>query len=277
MTWPVALFFYILARQQRRAVLANLGALRPGWCWLVRQLAGYRLFVEFALTYLDRIWNLHCGQEIRWELEDYTHLEKQLSEPGGVLLFAIHSGNFDIGASFCSQHFPRPIHLVRLPERSKRLQELRRTELDQLEAEQSGLSVHYANADWNLGIRLYGLLQAGEVVAVQGDRSPESTAALSIEHCDLTFRIPKGPFVLAEIARVPCYPILLRRLGRCRYCVRSARPFHDGKERRNAASIGQAWVALMADFIGTHWDQWFAFEQCVSRDRHGPSKARKCA
>ena len=264
-TWPLTLFFYTLAARQRRAVQANLRALKSDWSWLTLQLASYRVFAEFALAYMDRMWSLHLGQQIEWDAEDYSHLNAQLHVSTGVLLFTTHSGNFDVGATFLSHHFPRPIHVVRLRERSESLHEFREAELKEAAKAHPGLQVHYASDDWNLGIELCRLLRAGEVVAVQGDRAPDAAHAVQFTHEEISYRLPKGPLVLAQIARVPCYPIFVRRLGRCRYCIRTGPPFYDGHEKKTAEEIGAAWVGAMAEFVSQHWAQWFVFEHTVER------------
>jgi predicted LPLAT superfamily acyltransferase len=263
MVWPITVIFFLLATHQRRAVNANLRCLKRRWSWFTLQWATYRVFAEFALTYMDRMWSLHLGRRIRWEAEDCGSVRQQLSCPEGVLLFTVHSGNFDIGATLLSEYFPRPIHVVRRPERSQNLHAFRDAELREATKAHPGLQLHYASDDWNLGIELCRRLASGEVVAVQGDRAPEATPFLELQNNGVIFRVPKGPLVLAQIARVPCYPIFLRRLGSCHYCITSGRAFYDGREKKSAEEIGQAWLAPMTDFVMTHWEQWFVFEKAV--------------
>jgi lauroyl/myristoyl acyltransferase len=265
MTRPFTLAFFILAAPQRRAVLANLRALRPDAGAFKRCWGGYQVFLQFALTYMDRIWSLHLCCPVRWDFQSHLPLLNLLARPGGALLFTIHSGNYDIGAMLFAQYSPRPIHVVRVPERTEALQALRSCEFKAAQDGHPQLQVHYATEDWNLGLQLCRALQNGEVVAVQGDRALSTAQPALIEQDGLVFRLPSGPLSLARAAQVPCYPVFLTRKGRCHYCLQSGPPFYDGTPGRRIDEVGLSWLAVMAPFVREHWDQWFVFESVVRR------------
>jgi predicted LPLAT superfamily acyltransferase len=260
---PVAFVIYLLARPQREAVLANLQALEPAFGPVERWWGGYRVFLEFALTYLDRLWHMHFGHEVTWEIPDKERFEALRATPGGVLVFTIHSGNYDIGASLFAEKFGRPLHTVRVPEQTPELQALREAELRQAEQRHPNLHVHYNVSDSHLGMELCRLLMASEAVAVQGDRVVMGVSALDLTHGGLTFKVPRGPLVLAEIARVPCYPIFLRRLGRLRYAISVGAPFYEGGKRMRTEELGRLWLPILLNHLRHHWDQWFVFEHLV--------------
>lgn len=271
MARPLAMPFYLLAARQRTALSSNLRALHPGLSPLGRWWGGYRVFVQFALTYLDRLWALHFGRPVAWEFQGGEWLQRQLESPGGVLLFTVHSGNYDLGAAFFAQYFPRSIHVIRVAERSRGLQEVRTAEVARSERQSPRLKVHYAADEWNLGLELARLLAAGEVVAVQGDRVLSATPPLQIDLEGIRFTLPRGPLLLAQISRVPCFPILLTRLGRGRYCIHTGPPFHHGKPGARLEEIALAWGTVMADFVRHHWDQWYVFEPVLARPKPPPS------
>ncbi|MDZ4288818.1 MAG: hypothetical protein U0984_12710 [Prosthecobacter sp.] len=262
---PVSFVIYLLAGSQRRAIMANVAALQPTFGRVRRWWAGYQVIKQFALTYLDRLWHMHFGREVAWDIPDLTHFEAMRAVSGGVLIFTIHSGNYDIGASLFAQKLGRTLHIVRVPEQTEELQALRAAELHEAEEKTPNLRVHYNSvAENHLGMELCRLLMAAEAVAVQGDRVVTGVSPIEMKHNDLIFKIPRGPLVLAEIARVPCYPIFLERLGRLRYRIIVGAPFYDGKARVRAEELGRAWLPLMSDYVRRHWDQWFVFEHLVS-------------
>lgn len=265
LTRPVVLVIYLLAGPQRRAVLGNLAALRPDFGPWRRWWAGCQVFLQFALTYLDRLWHLHFRREVRWDIPNLEHFEAMRAHPGGLLIFTVHSGNYDLGATLFAQKFNRTLHLVRVPEQTRELQELRAAELRGVEHQNPLLRVHYNEADSHLGLELCRLLLAGEVVAVQGDRVVNGVSPVAMEHAGVTFLIPRGPLVLAEIARVPAYPIFLQRLGRLHYRIQVGAPFYDGRSKQRADDLGRIWLPILHDFVREHWDQWFVFEPLVSR------------
>lgn len=264
LAYPLSLIAYILAVKPREAIRANLSALIPGKG--SSSLAGFQVFLQFSLTYLDRLWYLHFRRKIDWEIVgegDFENLEKH---PGGALIFTVHSGNYDIGASLFARKFTRPVHTVRMPEASASLQKLRGKELCDEERREPNLHIHYNEPGGHLGIELCRLLLAGEVVCVQGDRvmGDMSPAKASID--GVTYQIPRGPLALAEVTGVPCYPVFLTRKGRLSYRIEIGRPFFEGGRKAKAAEISAAWLPVMHSFLRQHWDQWFVFEPLVTRD-----------
>ncbi len=264
LTHPVVLLIYQLAGPQRRAIRSNLAALHPEFSALRNWWGGYQVIQQFALTYLDRLWHMHFKHEVTWDIPSLDHFETMRATPGGVLIFTIHSGNYDIGATLFSQKFGRMLHIVRIPEQTEELQELRAAELRQVEHENPHLRVHYNKTDSHLGLELCRLLMEGNAVAVQGDRVVTGVSPVEMRLGDLIYKIPRGPLVLAEISRVPAYPIFLQRLSCLKYRIVVGPAFLTGRTRQRADDIGKVWLPIMDDFVRQHWDQWFVFEPLVS-------------
>ena len=265
LTYPVTAVFWLLAVPQREAVRGNLSALLPGKGGSA--LAGYRVFLNFALTYLDRLWYLHFDREVKWDIVGKDEFEKlRRSDTGGALVFTVHSGNYDIGAGLFASKFGRPIHTVRMPEASASLQELREQELRRQESREPFLHIHYNEPNGHLGMELCRKLMAAEVVCVQGDRVMGDVAPTEAHIDGLTYLIPRGPLVLAEVTGVPCYPVFLTRKGRLSYRIEIGHPFHPGGRKLKAAEVCAAWLPVMHDFLLRNWDQWFVFEPLVTRD-----------
>lgn len=264
LTYPITAVFYLLAVPQREAVRSNLNALMPGKG--DSAFAGYRVFLQFALTYLDRLWHLHFEREVEWEIVGEDDFEGLQQAVGGALVFTVHSGNYDIGAGLFARKFGRAIHTVRMPEASASLQKLRQEELRETERRQPHLHVHYNEPGGHLGMELCRKLLAGEVVCVQGDRVMGEVAPVQASIAGVTYQIPRGPLVLAEITGVPCYAVFLSRKSRLSYRIEIGPPFHPGGRKSKAAEVSAAWLPVMHDFLSRHWDQWFVFEPLVTRD-----------
>lgn len=263
---PSALMFYLLLGHQRRVLLHNINALHPHLDAWSRWFMGLSVFRQFALTYLDRLFHLHFHRAIDWELPDLALLEQMQAEPGGVLIFTAHSGNYDIGAALFAEKFGRPVHIVRVPERTEELQAIRAAELQEVERTQSQLRVHYnTTADAHLGLELCRLLQQGDVVAVQGDRVLLDVSSLPFQHAGVQFELPRGPLILAEVTRCPCYPIFLTRTGPCRYRIHITGPFIQRGERLDTRGIATRWLDVLHPFIALNTDQWFVFEPLLTR------------
>lgn len=264
LTYPVTLVIYVLAVPQREAMRQNLSALVPDGSGS-SCLAGYRVLLNFALTYLDRLWHLHFHKEVEWDIDGKARFEELRAYPGGALVFTVHSGNYDIGASLFASKFGRVIHTVRMPEMTSGLQELRERELREQEQKEPFLRIHYNTAGSHLGMELIRLINLGEVVCVQGDRVMGDVAPTYEKIHGLCYEIPRGPLVLAEVTGAPCYPVFLKRLGRLRYGIEIGDPFHAGGSRPKSAQLAPKWVAVMHGFLQRHWDQWFVFEPLVTK------------
>lgn len=261
---PIALLVYALASPQRQAVQANIAGLCPEYGPVERWWAGYQVFLEFALTYLDRLWHMHFHQHVAWDVPHKERFDAMRSLPTGVLIFTIHSGNYDIGAGLFAQKFGRTLHTVRAPEQTPELQALREAELRETEAQNPLLRVHYNHGDNHLGLELCRILHTGEAVAVQGDRVLTGVSPVTMQDEGRCFQIPRGPLVLAEIARVPCYPIFLERLSCMHYRIHVGECFYDGRTKKRADDLGKAWLSIMHQHLQQHWQQWFVFEPMVT-------------
>ena len=268
LTSPITFLFYLFTKPQGHAVRENLRALFPEWgafrCWV----GGFRVFRQFVLTYLDRLLFIHCGRDVEWNVHGMEYFEQLRKEPGGALVFTVHSGNYDIGSSLLAEKLGRKVHTVRAPERSHSLVKIRTIELLAASSQQPLLLFHFNKPGGHLGIDLCRILLDGEIVAVQGDRVVMDVSPLTVVHAGVNYTIPIGPLMLAETTRVPCYPILLSRLGVCRYCIESLKPFYDGETILNRMELAALWIPIMADYLSRNWKQWYVFEKMLEAAPH---------
>ena len=76
-------------------------------------------------------------------------------------------------------------------------------------------------------------------------------------------RLPNGPFVLAQVARVRIYPLFIARSGYRSYQIIVREPITVLRsERDRDDDIDQAvekWCWVLEQLLAEHWDQWFAF------------------
>ena len=98
-----------------------------------------------------------------------------------------------------------------------------------------------------------------QVFADVVDDLAETPARLFGKHV----RLPNGPFVLAQVAQVPIYPLFIARSGYRSYQIIVREPItvlHPERDREHA--IGEAiekWARVLEQLITERWDQWFAF------------------
>lgn len=275
---PLYIAFYssilfLIAAPVRNALMANLEALFPERGWLQRFKDAYRVVWNFSFTVADATRARHGENIIDWELDGIEHLEA-ISESGAILLTA-HMGNYDVAAPLFAQKLSRPFNAVRAPERHAETQAWMEEQL----ATQGNDHYHirYNKNDRLLGLELAQSIGRGEVVAIQGDRVMFDVALFPLdiqpsERSDDTyrFRLPKGPFVLAQVTGAPIHPVFILRTGWRRYRIKALPAFHckaQARDREAGVEIAaRHWVDdILLPVVREHWTQWFVFESAFEK------------
>ena len=175
---------------------------------------------------------------------------------------------YDVAAPLFARRLKRRIHTVRTPDRDPETQEYmkRRREADTSE----WMTIHYNEPGGMLAVELTKLLQEGEFVAIQGDRILFDVSAQEAEFRDgIQWQLPRGPFMLSLVARVPIVPVFIIRLGWRRYRVAAGAPFEwkgDLRDRTGAQDAAVKWWSqCLREAVEQHWYQWFVFERVFHR------------
>ena len=114
-----------------------------------------------------------------------------------------------------------------------------------------------------LSFDLLNALRLGEIVSIQGDRADADLAETRARLFGQDIRLPNGPFVLAQVASVPIYPLFIARSGYRSYQIIVREPFtvpRSGRDRENdiAEAVGK-WCDVLEQLLASRWNQWFAF------------------
>jgi len=269
---PVWTFgFFLVARQQRRAVAGNLRALFPHWSHPRAVCGSFRVFLNFAATYVD---SLRCETgtgAVDWVIEGMPSFDDLASRKEGCLILTAHMGNYDMAAPLFSSKFGRTIHAVRAPEREPELQAIREAELREKERLNPFFRTHYNTAGQMLGIELARLLQEGQVVAVQGDRVVFEVSPMEVEvEPGLMMKLPRGPLFLARATGVTVFPLFIMRDAWRRYRVRVFPPLELPERTRGRVDPAvPVWAGAVLDVVKENWWQWFVFEPVLRRVEGG--------
>lgn len=265
-----ALIVLILAHGQRRAIRKNLKVIWNDLSWAEGYVGVYRVFVNFGWTYIDGI-RTRLGQKVvTWEIDKLEIFEALRTNPGAAIILTTHTGNYDLAAALFSPKFGRNLHTVRAPERSPFLQEIRRKELERDTQRFEHFKVHYNSSESLLGIELARLLMEGQLVAIQSDRVIADVVAIEVplEGGNTKFRLPRGPLLLATLARCPCYPLHIVRDRHRHYriifqeplVVSSNKPGDPVREMDYARAL----AGCLMPFLKEHALQWFVFEEAFT-------------
>lgn len=268
MTRGWTLLFFAIAKEQRRAVAHNLRALHPGWGrWRARR-GAWRVFLNFALTYVDALRCETGTGALDWEVDGLAAFD-ELAAPGpGRIVLTAHMGNYDIAAPVFSGRFGRTLFTVRAPEREAATRAMREGRIRDSEAMYPNFRTLYNTGGGLLGVELARHLREGNLVAVQGDRVMFDVSPLDVEvEPGLMMRLPKGPLALARATGAPCQPLFLTRRGWRRYRITVRPPISLPPRERGAAvdPAAEVWARAVLDIIRPNWAQWFVFEKLFWR------------
>lgn len=263
--------FWCVLRQGRRAVARNLAVIIPGSSPLMNHLRVFRVFWNFACSLADVAHSRQGGSgSIRWEVSGREHLEELENLASGAILITAHMGNYDLAAPLFAQRIHKPIHLVRSPERQRESQDFEKAKRDRQVT--GNFVIHYNEPGNMLAVTLAQAIDAGGIVAVQGDRVLFDVSPMKVPFKDgQHWQIPRGPFMLALVARVPLHPVFVIRMGWRRYRIQAEPvievPHHDRDRERVQAETAAKWTAVVRSVGERHWRQWFVFEEMFDSGR----------
>ncbi len=133
-------------------------------------------------------------------------LRQLLTSKRGFVLVTAHSGAWDVAAARLCNEWNREVLLVMGPETDPRA-----VDLQDGQRRQSGLKVVRTSSDPLQSLALLAHLRAGGIVAIQIDRLPPGVQSTAVQLFKRSFRLPLGPFRLAEVAGVPLVPVFVAR------------------------------------------------------------------
>jgi len=255
-----SLFF--LWRPIRRGAMANLRAIFPRSTAVAILFRTYRLLWNFAWTVTDNVRFSELGTVPDWEFAGFEHYQRLQSHPGGAIILTAHMGSYDLGAQLLAMRGDRKLTIVRAPEPDPETQEFESRAYQRSTA--ASVRTDYNTRTAALALDLVIALQAGEIVAIQGDRVTGAIASLSSQLFGHSTLLPSGPFALAMATGVPIFPLFVIRLGRRQYRLLTCAPIsveRTGRDRDSDLRRGaMAWSETLESVIRDHWYQWYTFE-----------------
>lgn len=266
------LVFFGVAGEQRRAVVSNLRAMFPDWSGRRALFGAYRVFWNFAGTFVDAMRSETGTGEVDWVIEGLEYFDQLAAHEGGCLILTAHMGNYDMAAPLFSSKFGKTVYAVRAKEREAEMQVIKEAELREKERLNPFFKTLYNDGGEMLGVELARLLNEGNVVAIQGDRVVFDVSPVEVEvKPGLMMKLPKGPLYLARITKAECFPLFIIRDGWRRYRVKVCPPVELPPRKRGRGDDPglKAWTEALLQGVMPHWDQWFVFEPVFRREEGG--------
>ncbi|MGZ8710360.1 MAG: LpxL/LpxP family acyltransferase [Thermoanaerobaculia bacterium] len=253
---------FLLWGPGRRGVIRNLEAIKPGSWKITNFFRTYRVFWNFAWTIADNVRFKEFRTLPDWQFQGLDHFRDLHEHKGGAIVLTAHMGNYDLGAQVFSATSSRRIVMVRAPEHDPDTQVFETKQHDLRGGE--SLRVDFNVRSSNLAIELLHAIEAGELVAIQGDRVTPGIGSMEVTFFGKRTAMPTGPFALAMASRVPIFPLFIVRTGRRRYALRAFPPIRVERRSRNREEdlrpAVEAWARDLEMVVRESWHQWFTFE-----------------
>ena len=255
----IIIFYYAVfrpsARAASRAYLERLG--RPHAFWDT-----YRHLLRFGQVTVDRLLIL-TGRA-----HDHLHLDTRGDElifelieggRGGILLGA-HLGSFEALRMRC-RDYDVAIHVLGDFRNAQRVN----TVLDHLSPDHRTRVIDVPPGNpAGLALKLKDLIEAGEIVAMLGDRAAPHLKTAEVDFLGGRARLPVGPYALAAVLRCPIVLVFGLHFPPDRYLL-VAEPFAERVElpRKGREEAMQAYAQRFADRLAHRCreapENWFNF------------------
>ncbi|MBI2095605.1 MAG: lysophospholipid acyltransferase family protein [Candidatus Omnitrophica bacterium] len=208
-----------------------------------------RVVVEFAGYLVDLFYSYQLSLsfiERHVEVRGREHLDKALSARKGTIVASAHVGNWEM-AGMTLAKLGYPLHGIALRHRDPRIDRIfgaRR--------EAHGLRVIPLGGS---SLRAYRALQAGEVLALNGDRLfGKKGARVRFLGREVTF--PRGLARLSLATGAPVLPVFFVSLGFNRFLLEIQEPLKTAGEEAMLRSFASRAEAV----IRSYPSQWFIFQ-----------------
>ncbi len=193
----VALYYLLFATQARRASRSFLRRFHAR----VTLSMIYRHILNFAEVALDRVFLLR-GQFELFEVSSngFEHMRKLREEKRGAILLGAHLGSFE-AMRLCAGKREVPINIITYRGNARMLNSV----LAAVSPGAQSRFIELTPGDVNSILRVKELIEAGEMVAILGDRAELDAKAVAVDFFGAKARFPSGLFVLAATLRCPVY------------------------------------------------------------------------
>ncbi len=258
--WIFTTFFYLFLHRIRRALGSNLTVIMGPCGFWQRQRRIFATLMNFAWCVSERYERLVTERRVEATAEGEEYWHQAVAPGSGIILMTAHIGHWEVGSMLAPSMEKRHVHVVREEEMDPRAQEFMQGLFEQQDGQ--GFTMHFAKNDPMLGVKLLRALQAGEMVAVQGDRPRSTGGVLPGEIFEHPIPLPKGPVALARASGCPILPVFVYRAGRLRSQIVFHPPILVTNTADREADVSAAAAAMSAAIetaIRRQPTQWFCF------------------
>ena len=249
-----------------RGIVKNLRRMDPRATRFRMAVDAWSVYKNYAYYLIDLLYLSHGQERVReysFTITGRENLWQALEQGEGVILLTSHLGNWEIGGLALGD-LGKTVNLAYAPDSSEIFERQR----SRMRGGERVQSIILKPGGLN-SLRIYRLLEAGELVALQGDRLLFDRG-LRVPFFGASARFPQGPARIAQLSGSPVVPIFVPMKGYKAYEIIIDPPLEMEPGRsleENAAKI----VSVFEGRIRKHRTQWYTFEPFWEADQEeGP-------
>jgi len=183
-------------------------AVRASRAWLTRALGRpprlwetFRHIHTFAQVTLDRVLLVSGkGRAFTFTRTGHEHIARQFASGQGAVLLGGHLGSFEAMRTGGEEDRVR-IQVLGHFANARMINAL----LEKLDPERAAQVIHIGDDPVGQMARVHGRIEAGDFVALLGDRTGLNDRTVEARFFGRTARFPAGPFLLASLLKCPVY------------------------------------------------------------------------
>ncbi len=235
-----------------------------GWSFFKSLPALYINYYRFGQSLLDRIALLAgIRTHLTFFFDGEENLHRLAAEKQAALLISAHIGNWEIAGNMF-KHIGGKVNIVMYEAEHENLKRL----LDSVQTEKSqvqNVNIIPLRDDLSHVLELSRAVNAGELIALHGDRVPPGSKFFEFDFMGQKARFPSGPFYLAAKFRVPVCFVFACREARGHYHLFCTPPKRY-EVKGNPQEREKALKGLIEDYVKTVEEkvkkypyQWYNF------------------
>ena len=226
----------------------------------------WRQFHHFAGVYADRQKAIN-GEKFELVEKGQKPIVKAIKENTGGVILTSHLGNWELASILFSRLYPIKLMLYVGINQREQIEALQKKDL--LAKGIKLVSVSEDTASPLDLIEAVQFIKGGGFVAIMGDRiwTPSQQVGQA-EFLNHKIDLPTAPYILAQLCRVPVFPLFAIRLGERKFLISvntlQPEPVQSRSDRVLAANnMMQKYADLLAKMAAEHPEHWYHFESFI--------------